>query len=212
MPGPSAPNPFRRGQGLSSQDLNAIQEDAWRASQVLGQGEAGVIRPTGGAPIIDVRRQRKVFARITGRGSGCANSGEFSGNHSGSAGGGFAIQNAGPNCYCGIEQISRSDGSVDDYELGIHWDAFAYPLVEMSENPDVPVDAIVEASISADRTHWEFLFTEQAVGESGSGCGSGCSTGIDLQCLLRCTPTGLQVQSGCFYVVINGQKFYVQFE
>lgn len=205
---PRRPNPFHPGDPISAAKLNETQEQAWIGSQAFGQGDAAVIRPAGSAPIIDVKPKSGIYARITGRGSGCANSGA-SGNPATPY-----LGTTGGNCYCGIQQLSRKDGSVADYEAGIHWDSFAYPLVEITGNTQVPVNAVVEATIAADRTHWEFLWAVEisASGSVGAGCGSGCTVGVDPQCFIQCVNNQLFVRPGCLYVVINGIRFYVQFE
>lgn len=203
---PGAPNPFLPDEELTLDELTAISEAAWKGQQIGSASRASVSRFPGSPPVIAVDPTRRIFARITGQGSGCA----FSGN-SGDADPPDS-QHTAPNCYCGIEQSSDINGNVGDLEDGLVFDSFAFPLVEMSGNPDVPIDALVWASPSIQGTHYEFLWQGTQPGDSGSGCGSGCETGIDLSCLIRCNGGVLQVQQGCFYVMIHGQRIYVQFE
>lgn len=204
--GPTPPNPYQRGDVISARELNEQQENAWRGSQTVGAGSSGVVRPPGSEPILSGDPIPRVFARITGRGSACAYSG-VSGNPYPPD-----ITAAGPNCYCGVEQVSNPDGSIEDFETGIIWDSFAFPLVEMTGRDDVPEDAIVWATPSRTGSHWEFIWEGADDGGSGSGCGSGCSTGISLNCLVRCVGGTLQVATGCLYVLINGEKVYLQYE
>ncbi len=210
MAGPTPPNPYQVGDVLSARELNEQQENAWRGSQTVGAGTTGVVRPPGSEPIISGDPIPRVFARITGRGSGCA--------ESGSGGDPYPppIATTAANCYCGIETISNQDGSIEDFPGGLVWDSFSFPLVEMTGRDDVPVDAIVWVSPSRTGMHWEFLWmdNETTSGSGGSGCGSGCVPGISLNCLVRCvgSPPQLQVATGCLYVTINGVKHYLQYE
>lgn len=153
------PTPFKPGDVLDADELSQIAESSWRGAQMTGAGMGGIVRPPGSAPILQIDPIPRVFARITGQGSGCA--------YSGSGGVPYppALNLVGRNCYCGIEQISYSDGTLSDNEAGLVWDSFSFPLVEMTGNPDVPIDAIVWASPSRMGTHWEFLW----MGETQSG-------------------------------------------
>lgn len=155
------PNPFRPGEALSANELSQIAESAWRGAQLSAGGNAQLSRPGGGPPVLSGTPTRRVYVRITGQGSGAANSG--------ASGAGPAISTAGPNCYSGIELTSDVYGRVVDLEDGLRFDSFAFPLVEMTDATDIPVDAIVWASPSITGQTYEFVW----MGEEGSGIGSG---------------------------------------
>lgn len=141
---------------------------------------------------------RRVHVRITGGGSGGASSG--------TSGLGPAINTAGLNCYSGIEQTSDVYGRVSDLEDGLHFDSFAFPLVEMSEATDVPIDAIVWASPSINGQNYEFLWSGSQE-ESGSGSGSGGSGCIAISDFIMCTDDGAAIRPGNICLV-NGRLVF----
>ncbi len=84
--------------------------------------------------------------------------------------------------YSGVEQWSYLDGSIVDAPTGQHFFSNLMPLVEMSENPNIPVDAIAVATRAASGDHWEFLW------EGNMGSGSGSGGGDCTKCCCCCIP------------------------
>ncbi len=202
-------DPFQAGRIISARDLNAVAENAWRGAQVFAAGKMRVSRVAGGPPVLDVDLPDEIFARITGQGSGCA--------YSGTSGGTVMGETAGPNCYCGLEWSSDKYGGLDDLQGGLIFDAFGFPLVEMTGRDDVPVDAIVRAYRARAGDHYEFIWTgDEAPSGSASGSGgpsgSGCMSGISLCELVQCINGQLQVACGCLFVTVAGKKHVVQYE
>lgn len=165
------PRPYLPGDALNARELSETAETAWRGQNTSAGGQSELIRASGSPGAPSIAPSPRIFARITGGGSGCAAL-----PLSGESGSLYPYQPPPPagNCYCGIQLISNRDGTISDAPAGLVFDAFAFPLVEMTERDDVPVDAIVWASPSADETHYEFVW-EGAIEQdpSGSGCGSG---------------------------------------
>lgn len=191
------PNPFRPGEPLTANDLSSIAESAWRGAQLSAAGNSQLSRPGDGPPVMYGTPTRRVYVRITGQGSGGANSG--------ASGVGPATNTAGPNCYSGIEQTSDIYGRVTDLDDGLHFDSFAFPLVEMTERTDVPVDAIVWASPSITGQTYQFIWEGAMQEESGSGneSGSGCQGGIPISDIIRCDESGTSIRDACLAIRNN---------
>lgn len=208
---PSPFNPLRPGDPLTAHDVNTIAEAAYRGAQQSAAGTTGITRPAGSPPLVIGVDTPRVYVRITGGGSGCAFSGT-SGNPSPPA-----RHLAGPNCYCGIEQTSDSFGNVRDFEDGLIFDSFAFPLVEMSGDTNVPVDALAWASPSRSGTHYEFLWEgdTSGSGESGGSGSGGTGSGNVCGCVqpsdfIQCINGVIYIRPGCL-IVNNGRLCFDPF-
>lgn len=171
-PRSNPPQPFRPGEVISARRLTETAEDAWRGAQLFAAGNLAASRVAGGPPVLNVDLPQEVYARISGRGSACASSG--------TSGHEIASGTAGPNCYCGIEWASDKYGGLDDVQSGLIFDAFGFPLVEMTGRDDVPVDAIVRAYRARSGDHYEFVW--------GGSVQMGSATDACVKCCCCCIP------------------------
>lgn len=157
---------------------------------------------------ISLGRRQMMAVRITDHFPSGSSGGHCSGTGSGGAGSGSPGFNVPAYFYSGIEQISKMDGTVDDNITGIHFDKCAFPLVEMAENEDVPIDGIAYAWPAVTGDHYEFIWAEGGTSsrchESGSGSGQSgqCSSCTLPVCeLFECQDGQATARDACIAVV-----------
>jgi hypothetical protein len=179
--------PFNRvhpGGQLSSEELNRAFAEIERQNRLIVSAPL-LLTPDFQGNKLSIFMRPGMFVRITGQGSG------------GSGGSGSTTPSY---CYSGIEQTSSKDGDIYDLDTGVSFDSVDNPLVEMSENENVPEDAIVWAQMAASGDHYEFLWEE---GGGGSGCSdgeSGCgSGGSDSRCCVRISDFFRRIGDDCSY-------------